>query len=636
MGSSVYPVSSSGKAKYTQVITSSTTWTAPTVPTYDGMVTVTAVGGGGAGGNGSGGMAWASPDGQQYGSPGGGGGGGGQVIIDQKVPLAAGTAVTVTVGAGGTATPISTTPLNWNYFLNPKLKTAITGYAATANCTAARITTPLPPYAWNGGVNTASGGALSITPTSTTGVSFTYDTGNSAFTVNSGTGGYRFAMATGGVPAGGQTFSGITITVTWYANDTLIRSDVLTTTASMTVNSSNYSQYTILGSTANIIPTNATRFTINFSGNTANTTQPMYFTQFMLMPRDLQTGNGTGSGSTNQYYMDPDWFAQNPGATVVPVAFSGTADASTTTIVGGKSWGWNAPNGFGATTIVGGNPGDGGNPGSDTSFGSYITAKGGGAGRGGSINNWTNNNGGGITGTSIFAIQNSGAITTSTSGGNGGGLGGACVSVNGLYSIQGGGGGGAGGYPYFANTSLVNSNTLPVNGPVLNTKGGNGIQWSGGGGGNATPYSGGNNLSILGSASSGGYSPTMGGVRLDGFGGGGIGGSAGSNVPYPSLTGTGVYNSINASADVTTYATLSGLPQRGSVATTNYASSGGAPATNATNGADGINYGDGGAGGNGGAGATATTLSGTTLANPGNGSRGGNGAQGIVIVEWWQ
>lgn len=632
MGSSVYPVSSSGKAKYTQVITSSTTWTAPTVPTYDGMVTVTAVGGGGAGGNGAGGMSWASTSGSQYGSPGGGGGGGGQVIIDQKVPLPAGTAVTVTVGAGGTATPISTTPLNWNYFLNPKLKNNVTGYAATANCTVARLTTPLPPYSWNG---TFTGGTLAVTPTSTTGVSFTYDTGNSAFTANSGTGGYRFAMATGGVPAGGQTFTGITITVTWYANATLIRSDVLTTTASMTVNSTNYSQYTILGSTANIIPTNATRFTINFSGNTTNT-QPMYFTQFMLMPRELETGRGQTFGTGNQYYMDPDWFTVYPGATVVPLAFSGTAEASTTTVVGGKSWGWNSPDGFGSTTIVGGNPGDGGGPGGDTSFGSYITAKGGGGGQGGGINYWNGVNGSAITGSTIFSIQQSGAVNQSANGGNGGGGGGFCITNNGLYSIQGGGGGGAGGYPYFANTSLVNSNTLPVNGPVLNTKGGNGIQWSGGGGGSGTPYSGGNNLSILGTASSGGYSPTMGGVRLNGFGGGGIGGSAGSNIPHKAEAGTGVYNSINASADVTAYATLSGLPQRGSVATTNYASSGGAPATNATAGANGINYGDGGTGGNGGAGATSTTLNGTTIANPGKGSSGGSGAQGIVIVEWWQ
>jgi hypothetical protein len=634
MGSNVYPVPSSGKTKYTQVITSSTTWTAPTVPTYEGIVTVTAVGGGGAGGNGSGGMSWTSTTNAQYGSPGGGGGGGGQVIIEQKVPLPAGTEVAVTVGAGGTPTPISTTPLNWNYFLNPKLKTAITGYAATANCTVARLTTPLPPYGWVG-TTTASGGTLAVTPTSTTGVSFTYDTGNSAFTANSGSGGYRFAMATGGVPAGGQSFSAITITVTWYANATLIRSDVLTTTAGMTVNSTNYSQYNIAGSTANVIPTNATRFTINFSGNTTNT-QPMYFTQFMLMPRELQTGNNQG-GATNQYYIDPDWFTINPGASVVPVAFSGAADASTTTVVGGKSWGWNSPDGFGNTTVVGGNPGDGGSPGGDTSFGSYITAKGGGGGSGGGINYWTQPLGSGITGSTIFAIQQSGAVNQSANGGNGGGGGGFCVTNAGLNSLQGGGGGGAGGYPYFANTSLVTSNTLPVNGPVLNTKGGFGIQWSGGGGGfYGAPYSGGNNLVITGTGSSGGYSPTMGGVRLNGFGGGGIGGSAGSNIPHKAETGTGVYNSINASADVTGYASLSGLPQRGAIGTTNYASSGGAPATNATAGASGINYGDGGTGGNGGAGATATTLNGTTIANPGKGSIGGAGAQGIVIVEWWQ
>ena len=633
MGSTVYPAASSGKTKYTQVITSSTTFTAPTASTYDGMVTVTAVGGGGAGGNGSGGMSWNSTNGPQYGSPGGGGGGGGQVIIDQKVPLSAGTAVTVTVGAGGTPTPISTTPLNWNYFLNPKLKTAITGYAATANCTVARVTTPLPNYSW-GGTVTASGGALAITPTSTTGVSVTYDTGNTAFTVNSGTGGYRISLAAAGGTT--QNWTGVTVTVTWYADATLIRSDALTATATIPVNTAAYQQYTILGSTANTIPTNATRFTMNLSGNTTNTTQIIYLTQFMLMPRDLLTGTGNNAIQNNNYYMDTDWFTLNPGATVVPIAFSGTADASTTTIVGGKSWGWNAPNGFGSTTIVGGNPGDGGNLGGDTSFGSYVTAKGGGAGYGGGINYWTTNNGAGITGTTIFTIQNSAAVNQSLNGGNGGGYGGACSTGNGLYSVQGGGGGGAGGYPYFANTSLAVSTTVPVTGSTLYTKGGSGIQFSGGGGGISSPYSGGNNLTPVAAASIGGYSPAMGGVRLGGFGGGGIGGSAGSNVPYPSQTGTGVYVSVNASADVTAYATLSGLPQRGSVATTNYASSGGAPATNATAGASGINYGDGGTGGNGGAGATATTLSGTTLANPGNGSIGGSGAQGIVIVEWWQ
>lgn len=633
MGSNVYPVPSSGKTKYTQVITSSTTWTAPTVPTYDGMVTVTAVGGGGAGGNGSGGMSWTSTNSPQYGSPGGGGGGGGQVIIEQKVPLPAGTAVAVTVGAGGTPTPISTTPLNWNYFLNPKLKNNVTGYAATANCTVARLTTPLPPYGWGG---TFTGGTLAVTPTATTGVSFTYDTGNSAFTVNSGSGGYRFAMATAGNNTA-QTLTGVTLTITWYANATLIRSDVLATGIGLSVTSSNYSQYTVLGSTANIIPTNATRFTMNIVGNTANATSPMYFTQFMLMPRELQTGQGTSFGATNQYYMDPDWFTVYPGATVAPLAFSGTAEASTTTVVGGKSWGWNSPDGFNNTTIVGGNPGDGGSPGGDTSFGSYITAKGGGGGVGGGINYWTSANGSGITGSTIFAIQQSGAVNQSANGGNGGGGGGFCVTNNGLYSLQGGGGGGAGGYPYFANTSLVNSNTLPVNGPVLNTKGGFGIQWSGGGGGfYGVPYSGGNNLGITGTAGSGGYSPVMGGVRLNGFGGGGIGGSAGSNIPHKAQTGTGIYDSINASADVTGYASLSGLPQRGAIGTTNLPSSGGAPATNATAGANGIAYGDGGAGGNGGAGATSTTLNGTTIANPGKGSLGGSGAQGIVIVEWWQ
>lgn len=138
-----------------------------------------------------------------------------------------------------------------------------------------------------------------------------------------------------------------------------------------------------------------------------------------------------------------------------------------------------------------------------------------------------------------------------------------------------------------------------------------------------------------------GYTPSIGGKNLYGFGAGGDGGAEGYASQYKSQTGTGVStytlysNQVGGTgipADKTLGITWPSTPA-GTGGSSALPSSGGAGG-NATAGSNGVNYGDGGAGGSGGGSSTTTTLNGTTMANPGNGSNGGNGANGIVIVTW--
>lgn len=91
----------SGLKKYSQIFTSSTTWTAPTGAT---LVDVIACGGGGGGGGG----AQTSTNANYYSL--GGGGGGGQVVRGSTA-VTPGTTYTVTVGAGGSGAVMSTSSL---------------------------------------------------------------------------------------------------------------------------------------------------------------------------------------------------------------------------------------------------------------------------------------------------------------------------------------------------------------------------------------------------------------------------------------------------------------------------------------------------------------------------------------------
>jgi hypothetical protein len=92
MSVTVFPAPSTGSASQTlktDIITSTGTWTAPTGVT---RIELTLVGGGGGGGG-----TWNTFD------MGGGGGGGG--VLQDTVPVVAGTAYTVTIGAGGAGGP---------------------------------------------------------------------------------------------------------------------------------------------------------------------------------------------------------------------------------------------------------------------------------------------------------------------------------------------------------------------------------------------------------------------------------------------------------------------------------------------------------------------------------------------------
>lgn len=104
MGQSVYPVPSAGGGvkQRQQIITSTGTFTAPTSENYKGYLEVLLVGGGGGAGG-----AWVSTAGT--------GGGSGGCSIKRIIELAAGSTVTVTIGAGGAGSPGSSgTPSNGN------------------------------------------------------------------------------------------------------------------------------------------------------------------------------------------------------------------------------------------------------------------------------------------------------------------------------------------------------------------------------------------------------------------------------------------------------------------------------------------------------------------------------------------
>jgi hypothetical protein len=91
MALTTIPTPSTSKTYFKQAFTSTGSITLPS--TTDGFVDICLVGGGGGGGGGN----------VAGGNRGGGGGGGGQVIIAYKVPVAASTSLTFTIGSGGNA-----------------------------------------------------------------------------------------------------------------------------------------------------------------------------------------------------------------------------------------------------------------------------------------------------------------------------------------------------------------------------------------------------------------------------------------------------------------------------------------------------------------------------------------------------
>lgn len=91
MGLTTIPAASTSKTYFKQAFTSTGSITLPS--TTDGFVDICLVGGGGGGGGGN----------VAGGNRGGGGGGGGQVIIAYRLPVAASTSLTFTIGSGGNA-----------------------------------------------------------------------------------------------------------------------------------------------------------------------------------------------------------------------------------------------------------------------------------------------------------------------------------------------------------------------------------------------------------------------------------------------------------------------------------------------------------------------------------------------------
>lgn len=91
MGLTTIPAPSTSKTYFKQAFTSTGSITLPS--TTDGFVDICLVGGGGGGGGGT----------VNATNRAGGGGGGGQVIIAYRVPVAASTSLTFTIGSGGNA-----------------------------------------------------------------------------------------------------------------------------------------------------------------------------------------------------------------------------------------------------------------------------------------------------------------------------------------------------------------------------------------------------------------------------------------------------------------------------------------------------------------------------------------------------
>lgn len=590
MGISVYPVPSSGKSQRFAVFNSSGTWTAPTSSSYDGLVTIFAVGGGGGGGGGGAGAPhWGGNNGRPGGSS-GGGGGGGQVIDGVTVAVPAGTSVPVTIGAGGTGGQLENTEKTINYFLNPNLRVNANGFSAVTNVTSLQRDTGYGSYSPSAPLSLGNNGSLFFNiQNSPAAFSFRYDTGNGAFTVDSGTRGYKL-YACMMMDATNQNLT-YTTTVAWFNNTTEIRSDTYTSTTG--VGSPSGAWFQILLAYQNEtrpIPTNANRFTmtVSFSGHNINTS--MRFLQFSLTPNELDSYNYVGS-TANNYYIDGSMSFS--GTSENPVFWAGTANASVTKIRGGAGRALNPGNSFN----MGGSAGAPGTKGGDTSFGSYITAYGGGAGMGGQEHYYTWQ--GSSWGGSNYIVYRFSGDDNQRYGGNGGGAGGSSGGQN-PTNNRGGGGGGAGGFGRTVTGSY-------------------GLQFTG--------------SSAAASSSSTFFVASEGGLPLKNrYGAGGSSGGTGSTSYPVGQTGNSTQSggSGNGSSAPIWLHTLGG--NGGSANTPGL----GGTATAGSNGANATLPGSGGGGGGGGGSSTSTTVNGSTYAMPGNGGNGGNGSAGILIASWWE
>ncbi len=237
--------------------------------------------------------------------------------------------------------------------------------------------------------------------------------------------------------------------------------------------------------------------------------------------------------------------------------------------------------------------GTNGTAGGNATFGAFLTAYGGGYGRGGNIGAVARGTGGGGGGGAA-----AGSNPTATAGGAGGGpLGGATNGANAAGSY----GGGAGGATTGNNGGSATWGGGGGGGAGLNAAGGNGggsYMGAGGGGGGGSKNNAGAGAGVLGGAGGKANAITP--------GGGGTAGAANSGAG-----GIGA-NSNNAAG-------LGFIGGQGG---------GGGGAANSTAGALGGNGGNGGIPGGGGGGGGITTAS----AGVGNGGAGGNGARGEVRV----